>query len=338
VVLLKFGIQTPTCGEGLIYPAGFADHRSMIELSKKAEELGYDSTWGNDHISTQHYVKELMDVPPNYFEPLVTHAFIAEATRKIRMGTGIIALPYRNPVILAKQLSTLDFLSGGRLIIGLGSGAYREEFEAINPGWDYERRGKLMDEAVQSLRLLLTKPKASFEGEFIKFHDIEMFPKPKQAPLPLWMGGNSPGVLRRAGTWGEGWLPAVLTPERVREGVKKLREHARKAGRDPSKLVVGPQYVFSIAKNPEEASQKYRKSLAYEHLLSLRKTTFKGQAMEEYENTNLIGSHAQVVERIDALMKAGVNYLPALIPLGNTYAEAMEQVKAFAKEIMPSFS
>ncbi|MDA4128893.1 MAG: LLM class flavin-dependent oxidoreductase [Thaumarchaeota archaeon] len=334
---MKFGIQTPTCSEGLIYPAGFASHKTMVELSQNAERLGYDSAWGNDHISTQHYIKGLMAKPPNYFEPLITHGFIAEATKKIRLGTGIIALPYRNPVILAKQLSTLDNLSEGRTIIGLGSGAYREEFEGINPGWNYEERGQLMDEAVQSLRLLLSKPKASFEGKFIKFRDIEMYPKPKQKPLPLWMGGNSQAVLRRAGTWGEGWLPAVLTPARVREGLKTVKKYAKKAGRDASKIVVGPQYVFSVAKSSAEASRRFKKSLAYEHLLSLKKTTFKGQAMEEYENMNLIGSSAQIIERIDGLMKAGVNYLPALIPMAKNYAELMQQVKMFAKEVMPSF-
>ncbi|MDG6901887.1 MAG: LLM class flavin-dependent oxidoreductase [Nitrososphaerota archaeon] len=335
---MKFGIQTPTCGEGLIYPAGFANHRTMVELSQNAERLGYDSTWGNDHISTQRYVKDLMAKPPNYFEPLITHAFISEATKKIRLGTGIIALPYRNPVILAKQLSTLDNLSKGRMIMGLGSGAYREEFEGINPGWDYEQRGVLMDEAVQALRLLLEKPKASFNGKFIKFADIEMFPKPKQKPFPLWMGGNSKAVLRRAGTWGEGWLPAVLTPEKVREGIRAIRKHAQRAGKDASRLVVGPQYVFLVAKHAEEASRKFKRSLAYEHLLSLRKTTFKGQDLEAYEKTNLIGSPTQIIERIDGLMKAGVNYLPALIPLASNYGQLMEQVKAFAREVMPSFS
>jgi len=335
---MKFGIQTPTCSEGLIYPAGFANHRTMVELSRNAERLGYDSAWGNDHISTQHYVKGLMAKPPNYFEPLITHGFIAEATKRIRLGTGIIALPYRNPVVLAKQLSTLDNLSRGRMIIGLGSGAYREEFEGINPGWDYEQRGLLMDDSVQALRLLLEKPKASFEGKFIRFTDIEMFPKPRQKPFPLWMGGNSAGVLRRGGMWGEGWLPAVLTPERVREGIRVIRRYARKAGRDAQNLTVGPQYLFSVAKSSQEASGRFKKSLAYEHLLSLRKTTFKGQPLDEYEKMNLIGSPAQVAEKIDALMKAGVNYLPALIPMANNYDQLMRQVKMFAKEVMPSFN
>ena len=335
---MKFGIQTPTCSEGLIYPAGFASHRTMVELSQKAERLGYDSAWGNDHISTQHYIKGLLSKPPSYFEPLITHGFIAEATKKIRLGTGIIALPYRNPVVLAKQLSTLDVLSRGRMIIGLGSGAYREEFEGINPGWNYEERGILMDEAVQALRLLLAKPKASFNGKFIKFSDIEMFPKPKQKPFPLWMGGNSAGVLRRAAMWGQGWLPAVLTPERVEEGVRTIRRHARKAGTNISKMIVGPQYVFSVARSSEEASKKFKRSLAYDHLLSLRKTTFKGRPVEEYERMNLIGSPTQIIERIDALMKAGVNYLPALIPMANNDEQLTQQVTMFAKEVMPSFS
>jgi probable F420-dependent oxidoreductase len=334
---LKFGLAIPNCGEGLIYPAGLANNKSLVNLSMKAEELGFDSVWGNDHISTQKYLREMPAGPPNFFEPLITHAFIAQATKRIRMGTGIVVLPYRNPVVLAKQVATLDVLSGGRLVLGIGTGAYKEEFEGINPGWKYEDRGTLMDEAIEALRLLLTKPKADYEGKYIQFHDVQMFPKPKQKPLPLWMGGNSPRVLRRAAQMGEGWLPACLTPREVRIGIKRIREHAKKVHRDISRLDVGPQYMVSVASTTEKASGNFKRSLSYKHLVSLRKTTLKGQSPDSYQQANLIDTPTKVIEHIDALDRAGVTYLPALIFMAETYDGIVEQATRFASEVMPSF-
>jgi probable F420-dependent oxidoreductase len=334
---LKFGLAIPNCSEGLVYPVGLANHRSLVNLAIKAEELGFDSVWGNDHISTQKYLRGISTRPPNFFEPLITHAFIAQATQRIRTGTGIVVLPYRNPVVLAKQVATLDFMSGGRLILGIGTGAYKEEFEGINPAWKYEDRGSLMDEAVEALRLLLTRPKASYEGKYIEFHDIEMFPKPKQKPLPMWMGGNSPRVLRRAALMGEGWLPACLTPHEVRAGVKKIREHGKKAHRDTSRLDVGPQYMVSVASTTAKASRNFKRSLSYKHLVSLRKTTLKGQSPDSYQRANLIDTSTKVIEHIDALVKAGVTYLPALIFMAETYDGIVEQATRFASEVMPSF-
>ena len=334
---MKFGVAVPNCCEGLIYPVGLSNHRSIVDLAVKAEELGFDSAWGNDHISTQRYIKEFSKDPPNFFEPLITHAFIAQATGKLKMGTGIVALPYRDPVILAKQVSTLDTLSGGRIILGLGTGAYREEFMAIHPSWAYEERGDLMDEAIEALRILLTKPTASYDGKFIKFNQIEMYPKPKQKSLPLWMGGNSSRVLRRTGKIGDGWLPACLTPDQVRSGVNKIHEHARKSHRDSSRIEVGPQYMVSIGSSREEASRNFKRSLSYKHLVSLQKTTLKGQSPDSYERANLIDSPSGLVEHIDALEKAGVTYLPALILMASSYEGIVEQATRFAKEVIPSF-
>ncbi len=334
---LKFGLATPNAAEGIIFDVGFVDHRTTVGLSVEAEALGFDSVWTNDHITTQKYLREFVKSPPNHFDPLVTQAFIAEATKKIRLGTAVVVLPYRNPVILAKQVATLDRLSRGRLILGLGTGAYREEFEAINPTLRYEERGDLMDESVRALRLLLTKAKASFNGKYVKFSDVEMFPKPKQQILPLWMGGNSPRVMRRAGEMGDGWLPACLTPNAVREGASKIRGYARKAGRLASRVEIAPQYLVLLGKTREDASRKFRRSLSYKHLVSLQKTTMKGQLAESYEASNLIGTPTQVIEQIDALQKAGVSYFSALVFMCEGYGDFLRQAKVFAKEVIPSF-
>jgi alkanesulfonate monooxygenase SsuD/methylene tetrahydromethanopterin reductase-like flavin-dependent oxidoreductase (luciferase family) len=129
---IQFGIGIPTGTEGLMYPIPFAKARDNIRLSQAAERFGFDSVWGNDHISTQHYVRQEFKRPPNYYAPLITLASIAENTRQIKVATALLVVPFRHPVLIAKELATLDHLANGRLLVGVGIGAYREEFEAMS--------------------------------------------------------------------------------------------------------------------------------------------------------------------------------------------------------------
>src|SRR6478672_13111643 len=188
---LIFSIGFPTGMEGLTYPIPFSDPEALVQIAQRAEALGYHSIWGNDHMTTQHYVRAEFKVPPRFWEPLVTYAFLAAHTKTLRFGTGVLVLPMRRDIVVtAKQIATLDHFSNGRVEIGVGVGAYREEFEALNPGEDVHR-GRMVTEGIQALRMLFSERRCTFEGEYYRFRDVEMYPKPLQTPLPLLIGGNS---------------------------------------------------------------------------------------------------------------------------------------------------
>ena len=161
---MRFGVHIPTCIEGMMYPIPFAKPSDILPTALLCERLGFDSVWGNDHMTTQRYVQQEFAEAPNFFEPLITFSYCASRTTRLRFATGIIVLPMRNMPVLAKQVATLDQLSGGRLILGVGAGAYREEYEALFPDARGVRRGTIVDEGMQALRLLFTERKATCRG------------------------------------------------------------------------------------------------------------------------------------------------------------------------------
>ena len=223
---MRIGVVIPNCMEGLIFPYPFANEQQMVEMAVAAEAMGFDSLSMNDHFTTQHYVARMWPAPPRYYEPLILYSYIAAVTKRVHLETGVLVLPMRDPIVLAKQVSTLDVLSGGRVLLGVGLGAYREEFEAAYPATPRPPRKALLEERLVALRELLTKPKASFEGRYVRFRDIEMSPRPVQNPIPIYSGGNSRAGLERAARFCDGWLPAILTPEEMRRMIAEIREHA----------------------------------------------------------------------------------------------------------------
>ena len=192
-----FSVGFPTGMEGLTYPIPFSGPDELVRIAQRAEALGYHSVWGNDHMTTQHYVRAEFPVPPRFWEPLVTYSFLAAYTKTLKFGTGVLVLPMRRDIVVtAKQIATLDHLSNGRVEIGVGIGAYREEFEALHPEGAVHR-GDMVEEGVKALRLLYTERDASFDGKYYKFKNVELFPKPKQKHLPIYFGGNNKEHLRR---------------------------------------------------------------------------------------------------------------------------------------------
>src|SRR5215210_3848610 len=219
---MKFGVALPTGYEGMVYPPPFASPESMLRIARAAEDLGYDSVMPNDHYTTQDYVRKLIPTPPNYYDPLVSLSFVAAATTRLKLITGVMVLPLRHPVVLAKQASSLDRWSGGRLILGVGIGAYREEFVAVAPDWQDRRRGELLDEGVEALRLLFAEDAATYHGRHWRFENVQLYPKPMS--LLIWIGGNAAGHYERVARWADGWLPAVLSPDEIARGVRHLEE------------------------------------------------------------------------------------------------------------------
>jgi probable F420-dependent oxidoreductase len=332
---VSFGL--PTCMEGMMYPVPFVSAEQIVELAQFAEALGYHSVWGNDHMTTQRYVRAEFDNPPNFWEILITLANVAARTTTLHIATGVLVPAMRRDiVVVAKQLSTLDHFSQGRLLVGMGVGAYREEFEALNPDWQVHR-GNLLEESVQALQQLFSQRHVSWQGEYHHFEDVEMYPKPVQDPLPIYIGGNNQNAVRRAALYGQGWMGAGMPPDQLRQSVDRLYQIAADNGRDPSQIDIAPQFVACIASNYEQALQTFRHSQMYKHLVSLSSTTLKDQvaAGARFEEIDLIGGADDILEKIERLREAGATHISGLLFPANSLSELKEQMQRFAEEVVP---
>ncbi len=328
-------VGLPTCMEGMMYPVPFAGTEDIVKIAKLAESLGYHSVWGNDHMTTQRYVREEFPQPPNFWEPLITYAYLAAETTTLRFGTGMLITPMRRDiVVVAKQVATLDHFSNGRFLLGFGVGAYREEFEALNPDWE-AHRGELVEESIQALKLLFEERSASFQGKYYHYEDVEMFPKPKQDPLPLYVGGNNPNAYRRAARYGHGWLPAGMPVEHAREGIADFKELLDQQGRSFDEVDVAMQLITYIGPTHEQAVERFHRSQMYKHILSLTASTLKGQVGTKHEETNLIGTADEVVEKAKKFAEAGVKHLCGTYFCADTVDELTDQMQIFAEQVAP---
>jgi probable F420-dependent oxidoreductase len=223
-------------GFSLLNNWGVEDAQALVGLASRAEALGFDSVWVHDHVFNVGHVFERIGGKP-YYEPLTLLSFVAARTERVRLGTSVLVLPYHNPVRLAKTAATLDVLSGGRLILGVGVGAIEKEIRAM--GSPFAERGAFTDEAIAVMRALWTEEEPSFDGTYSRFAGMKFSPKPRQKPsIPVVIGGVSRAAIRRAARLGDGWQPLGLSPEALRQGITLLREEARAQGRDISKIPV----------------------------------------------------------------------------------------------------
>jgi len=239
---------------GLHLPASSATVKpeELVLFAQQAEALGFYCITVADHV----IVPRAISVPYPYtidgkypgmgyhLETLVTMGFLAGATKRIRFVTSVMILPYRNPIVTAKMLASLDVLSGGRVIVGAGVGWMKEEFETLRTE-DYAERGKVTDEYIAAFRELWTSDNPSFNGKYCSFSNIIFQPKPVQKPtIPIWIGGHSSQAIRRAARLGDGWHPIggvptiPLEPAGIKQDMDTLFDFAAKAGRDPNKIRV----------------------------------------------------------------------------------------------------
>ncbi len=334
---MRFGLGVPTGTEGLMYPVPYADPEQAVRLAVEAERLGFDGVWGNDHVTTQRYVREEFADAPRYYDPYLYLAYVAAQTTTLHLCTAITVFAFRNPVVLAKQAATLDQLSGGRFRLGVGIGAYREEAEAMWPGTRIHR-GRQADEYLRALDLLFTQRRASFHGEFVAFEDVESYPKPRQAPLPVLSGGNAPGSRERAARYSHGWIPAVLTPAEVAEGLADIRRIAEQHGRElPADFDVAPQLSVSVGQDRDDALATFERSQLAKHMASLSKSTLKDQDGDDLVGRNLIGNAEQILEQVHAYAAAGVTTLSALLFAANTVEETLDQMAWFAQNVIEPY-
>ncbi len=334
---MKFGIALSTGYEGLIYPIPFASPKQLVELVKTAEDMGYESVLPNDHFTIQKYVAEKEKLIPNYYEPMITLAAAAGITKRIKLITGIIVLPYRDPVLLAKQAATLDQISGGRFILGVGLGAYREEFAGVHPEWKDKSRARIMEEALQCMQKVFTEDTASFHGEFFQFDNLKIYPKPLQKPFPIYLGGNSEKEMERTAKYGMGWLPACLSPRAIKDRLVRLDSYFKQEGRSLSGIDIAPQIFISIGRNKEEAINKFKNSGLYHHVVSLKASTLKGDSILDLNDFNLIGNPDDIIKKVKEYEAVGVTHITGLSFPVKDVKDLEKQMKIFAEEVMPAF-
>ena len=262
---MKYGFTLP--GRGPL-----ATPERLGALVKKAEELGYEYVLTGDHIvvprkiaSTYPYGGDWPGVPAGEtMEQLTLLSFLAGQTSKIRLVTSVTIVPHRNPLVAAKALATLDVLSKGRLVVGVGVGWMREEFEALGLP-PFEERGAVTDEYIRAYKELWTSDDPSFQGKYVSFDDISFLPKPVQKPHPpIWVGGESRPALRRTAELADGWYPLgtnptypMGTPEQLGAGLARLASYARRFGRDPAEIEINYRTdQFELKKNGEGSSAR----------------------------------------------------------------------------------
>jgi alkanesulfonate monooxygenase SsuD/methylene tetrahydromethanopterin reductase-like flavin-dependent oxidoreductase (luciferase family) len=243
----------------------------------------------------------------------------------------------RDPILLAKQVATLDQLSGGRVTLGVAVGGYRDEFETVVPELRDASRAALMVDGIEALRALFTERRSTYRGKYRRFEDVESFPKPVQSPLPIYSGGNVDGSIRRAAELCDGWLPAKLGPDAIRTGRAKLADYARNAGRDPSAIATALQSVVCLGDTDEEARDRFAHSAFDLFRRSLEQTMTKGVSLEDYFAANLIGTPDGVCEKVAAFQRAGVEHFCASLFVGNTMDEVLDEMRAFARYVLPAF-
>lgn len=231
---------------------------AVARLARAIEDIGYDELDMFDHVVMGFPLEGRAPGPyPGsmpILEAFMTLAYVAAVTRRIRLGTEVLVLPQRQPVLVAKQVSTLDTLSGGRVRLGVGVGWQASEYEAL--GEAFGTRGRRMDEALELLRACWTEPSIDFAGKHYQLRAMGMEPKPPQgAALPVWIGGNSEAAYRRVGRYGDGWLGSRVTDAgSASQAMESIRRHAIAAGRDPG--AIGFQSMVTPPPRDEDAAGK----------------------------------------------------------------------------------
>jgi len=301
--MMRFGVQL-----------GFKPPAEQWALVQRIEALGFDSVWTGDHVSFHNPL----------YESLTLLATYAPITRRIRLGTAVYLLALRAPAIAAKITSTLDVLSSGRLIFGVGVGGENPKEFAVC-GVPHRERGARVTEGIEVVRALWQGAPASFKGRFTQFEGVSIDPKPLQTPAPpIWIGGRSEAALSRAGRQCDGWVSYVVQPERYAQSVDKIRAAAAVAGRRVDDFAFGHLAFVTLGRDWESA-----KAVWAAHLTRRYAQDFEPLARKY----GIIGTPEQCAEQIARFAAAGCNYM-LLNPIGDPQDES-EQVERLAADVLP---
>ncbi|MCI0547957.1 MAG: TIGR03619 family F420-dependent LLM class oxidoreductase [Candidatus Rokubacteria bacterium] len=295
------------------WPTGPESHRFLWTLCDFCESSEIDSIWLSDRLSSPVPVPEVM----------TTLAAVAARTRHLKFGPSVVVLPYRTPVVAAKEIATIDWLSEGRMLPAVGVGVeLPREFEAS--GVTFRERGRRTDEMIRILRLLWTEREVTFQGEFYTLDRISVLPKPWQTPPPIWIGGKSEAAIARTARLGDGWIPSFIPPEAFRVGVERVQELALREGRVVPADHFGTLINFTLAPTADAA-----RALAEPHLP-------RGRVDEAtLARSTAFGPPEVLVEKIEEYVKGGGSkfILRPLCP-----PEAMlDQLGLAAERSIPAF-
>jgi len=296
-------------------PTETPDIDGLIRYAVRAEELGFESLWAWDHV--------ILGVDPSFpiLDALGTLTAIAARTSRIRLGTGVLVLPLRNPIVVAKTLGTLDVISRGRLILGVAAGWYAREFDAV--GVPFGQRGRLFERNLDLLCRLWTGDRVTTRIDEFNLREAVMRPRPLQTPRPpILIGGYVDAVLRRAATLGDGWLTYFYTPEGFRRAWERVLSHARAAGRDPVSLTATNQLAIYVGRSRADTESPMRRWLETEWDVAAWSESTIDHAVN--------GSVDECVRELRRHLEAGVHRI-ILIP----YRYQQDQVELIATEILP---
>jgi len=231
------------------------DGATALEVCRRAEAAGFESLWGGEHVILPSTIEsrypytadgKIPAEPETPIpDPLIWLAFAAAAVPRMRLGTCILIVPQRNPLVLAKELATLDTLSGGRVELGLGVGWLKEEFDALGVPW--ERRGARNDEYISAMRALWAGPHAEFHGEFVDFPPVTCSPRPVNGSIPIIVGGDSDAAIQRVVRLADGYFPGEGNPDRLGGLIRRVRAAAEAAGRDPETIEINAMFGQQMA-------------------------------------------------------------------------------------------
>ena len=292
---------------------GGEDPNYLKELVAVGDKHGYDSIWLSDRIVSDRFS----------LEPMIALSMVAAWSPKMKFGTSVLALPLRNPVVLAKQIATLDFLSEGRMLPFVGLGQEEpEEYEAC--GVSKEQRGPRTEEAICLMRRLWEEDNVTHEGRFFTCHDVTVTPKPAFKPSPpVWIGGRSEAAARRAGRVGDGWFVSSATPEEIRQGRDIVFSTARELGREVEEDHIGIILGYYISPKVEESE-----ALTYNFVTRHRPDA-------HFTEFSAVGPVEKIVESIHGYIEAGACkfVVRPLCPAEQT----LEQLEVLGSEVLPRF-
>jgi probable F420-dependent oxidoreductase len=300
---MQFGVHLPTFWSDY----GSSNlHVAIAEAAKAGEALGYASLWANDVIIVRSGIGH------DHFhvtEPLITLASLIHLVPRIKLGTHVIVLPQRDAFLLAKQVAALELLSEGRLILGVGIGWRRDEFELLNA--DYEHRGAMADETIDVMRALWRDPVASFHGRFYDFSDALFLPKPTRDAPPIWIGGNTAAAVRRTARLGDGWLPYAPSYDVFRSGVELLRQLTE--GRQTPTIAATINLRISRPNEPAAIQTK-----------------------SAWQVVNIAGSPDVITQYLDQFRQVGLEVALCAFE-SEGVDDLLRQMRIFAEEIAPHF-
>jgi len=298
---MKLGIALPNNW-------GVMDPLDIVDVAVRAEECGFASVWASDHVINTAYLQSRIGRRP-YYHPMAILSFVAARTTRVTLGTSIIILPFRSPFELAKYGATLDQLSRGRLIFGVGIGNIRDEFDTMRLPW--KKRGLMTDEAMEVMKALWTQEEAEFHGKLYDFENIVTSPKPYRAGhIPLWVGGMSDAAIRRAAILGDGWHPTAISPEQLQGHHRDIRAMRAEVGRDPDDFEICMRFNVTI----------------------------EGQVLMEVERASTVPGDdmAETVRVARSFADAGTTHFIFAINSSNR-DELLHMVEKLGREVLPHF-